>query len=265
MQDMPLHTELNDVQKMQFFGLVHESLRVRSNFEFMLWSQGNLQQFLPHDIMVAAWGDFSLGLINFDIISPLPDVHGTQNANLIPLLKRLFDYWSDHSAAPFSVRMKHGLSEKDQFGYEQLGGSFRDMKSAIVHAVKDKRGRHDCLYLLLSRAETPSVSSRKMLETLLPYIDCTLRQISQPSNASVAEVPLELVEDTTHDALSMREQEIMEWVCKGKTNFEIGMILDISAFTVKNHLQRIFKKLDVMNRAQAVSKLSTLVVSNEPL
>ena len=44
----------------------------------------------------------------------------------------------------------------------------------------------------------------------------------------------------------------MEWVRMGKTNQEIGMILNISAFTVKNHLQRIFKKLDAMNRAQAV-------------
>jgi transcriptional regulator EpsA len=263
-QDMPLHTELNDVQKMQFFGLVHESLRVRSNFEFMLWSQGNLQQFLPHDVMIAAWGDFSLGLINFDIISPIPDIHGAQNASITPLLKRLFDYWSDHSASPFTVHMKHGLSEKDQFGYEQLGGSFREMRSAVVHAVKDKRGRHDCLYLLLSKAETPPGSARKMLETLLPYIDCTLRQINRTSDIKVTEEPLELAADG-QDALSTREQEIMEWVCKGKTNFEIGMILDISAFTVKNHLQRIFKKLDVMNRAQAVSKLSSLAVSNEPL
>lgn len=45
----------------------------------------------------------------------------------------------------------------------------------------------------------------------------------------------------------------MDWVCKGKTNPEIGMILNTSPFTVKNHLQRIFKKLAVMSRAQAVA------------
>jgi DNA-binding CsgD family transcriptional regulator len=50
----------------------------------------------------------------------------------------------------------------------------------------------------------------------------------------------------------------MEWICKGKTNQEIGLILDISAFTVKNHVQRIFRKLDVVNRAQAVSKMEYL-------
>jgi DNA-binding CsgD family transcriptional regulator len=34
--------------------------------------------------------------------------------------------------------------------------------------------------------------------------------------------------------------------------------LDISAFTVKNHVQRVFKKLNVSNRAQAVSTLNSL-------
>jgi DNA-binding CsgD family transcriptional regulator len=56
--------------------------------------------------------------------------------------------------------------------------------------------------------------------------------------------------------LSQREVEIMEWVRIGKTNFEVAMILNISAFTVKNHLQRIFRKLDASNRAQAVEKLN---------
>ena len=50
----------------------------------------------------------------------------------------------------------------------------------------------------------------------------------------------------------------MEWVMMGKTNQDIGMILNISAFTVKNHLQRIFKKLDVLNRAQAVTEYNRM-------
>jgi DNA-binding CsgD family transcriptional regulator len=55
--------------------------------------------------------------------------------------------------------------------------------------------------------------------------------------------------------LTQREIEILHWVAQGKTNSEIAIILSISAFTVKNHLQRVFQKLDVTNRAQAVSKL----------
>jgi len=55
------------------------------------------------------------------------------------------------------------------------------------------------------------------------------------------------------DALTARQQEIMKWVRQGKTNAEIGDIMGISPFTVKNHLQKIFKRLSVNNRAQAVS------------
>ena len=59
--------------------------------------------------------------------------------------------------------------------------------------------------------------------------------------------------------LTEREREVMHWVAGGKTNPEIASILEISAFTVKNHMQRVFKKLEVTNRAQAVSKIMPLV------
>jgi DNA-binding CsgD family transcriptional regulator len=57
-----------------------------------------------------------------------------------------------------------------------------------------------------------------------------------------------------NDELSAREAEILRWIALGKTNPEIGSILNISSFTVKNHVQRILKKLDVTNRTQAVGK-----------
>lgn len=262
---MPLNTELDNVQMAQFIGLVHESLRVRSHFEFLLWSQGNVQQFLPHDIMIAAWGDFSLGLINFDIVSALPDIRTEQihNANLTPLLKRLFNYWKDESRAPFILQMDQGIFEENELASGELNGHFKNMKSALVHAIKDGRGRHDCIYVLLSSSSTLPTSSMTMLEAFLPYIDTSLRQLEHlpeqiHDHAHAVEQP-----ELYSSALSSREMEIMEWVQNGKTNYEIGMILDISAFTVKNHLQRIFKKLDVISRAQAVAKLGKLTEQNE--
>ncbi|PCK10024.1 MAG: hypothetical protein COA42_00005 [Alteromonadaceae bacterium] len=51
--------------------------------------------------------------------------------------------------------------------------------------------------------------------------------------------------------LSERESEVLQWVSLGKTNWEIGMILDISMYTVKNHVKNILKKLGVNNRTQA--------------
>ena len=54
--------------------------------------------------------------------------------------------------------------------------------------------------------------------------------------------------------LTAREIEILKWLYHGKSNVEIGMILGISPLTVKNHVQKILRKLNVLNRTQAVGK-----------
>lgn len=265
---MSLNTKLDNSEMQQFVELLDESLKVRSHFEFLLWAQGNLQQFLPHDIMIAAWGDFSLGLIYFDIVSAIPGIRTAQvhNTNLTPLLKRLFNYWNGHARAPFSLNMNLGIFEEGEFEHDKLDGNFKHMRSALVHAIKDVRGRHDCLYVLMSSSTTTSPGSRSMLEALLPYIDSSLRQLDHlPEQMPGSAANDNSIGDEELGSLSSRELEIMEWVRNGKTNYEIGMILDISAFTVKNHLQRIFRKLDVVNRAQAVAKLSKLTELNESL
>jgi DNA-binding NarL/FixJ family response regulator len=51
--------------------------------------------------------------------------------------------------------------------------------------------------------------------------------------------------------LSAREAEILFWVAQGKSNPEIGTILQISPATAKKHLENIFNKLGTENRASA--------------
>jgi DNA-binding NarL/FixJ family response regulator len=53
-----------------------------------------------------------------------------------------------------------------------------------------------------------------------------------------------------HD-LSAREVEILELLSKGLTNKAIGQVLGISAFTVRNHVNRILEKLQVCDRTEA--------------
>ncbi|WP_028309145.1 response regulator transcription factor [Desulfitibacter alkalitolerans] len=55
------------------------------------------------------------------------------------------------------------------------------------------------------------------------------------------------------DKLSPQELKVLELVSEGKTNKEIGCILYLSEKTVRNHLSRIMKKLDLSNRAQAAA------------
>ncbi len=52
--------------------------------------------------------------------------------------------------------------------------------------------------------------------------------------------------------LSPREAEVMHWVCEGKTNPEIGQILEVTTHTVNRHLEHILAKLGVDNRQKAI-------------
>jgi len=53
--------------------------------------------------------------------------------------------------------------------------------------------------------------------------------------------------------LTCREAEILMWVARGKTNKEIGIILNSSPRTVNKHLEHVFEKLGVSTRAAAVA------------
>ena len=53
--------------------------------------------------------------------------------------------------------------------------------------------------------------------------------------------------------ISKRESEIITLLINGKTNREISEVLFIGLPTVKTHLNQIYKKLGVSNRASVVS------------
>ncbi|HRD43500.1 MAG TPA: LuxR C-terminal-related transcriptional regulator, partial [Ferruginibacter sp.] len=54
--------------------------------------------------------------------------------------------------------------------------------------------------------------------------------------------------------LSDRETEILEQLSKGMTNKNIAEKLFISPFTVKRHIENIYKKLQAQNRIDLIEK-----------
>ena len=58
-----------------------------------------------------------------------------------------------------------------------------------------------------------------------------------------------------------RETEVLRYIQVGKNNEEIGHLLNISPLTVKNHMQKILRKLNVHNRAHAVAKAMALKIT----
>lgn len=58
--------------------------------------------------------------------------------------------------------------------------------------------------------------------------------------------------------LSVREKECMIWTARGKSSWEIGTILGISANTVNFHLKNAMRKLDTASRTAAAIKATNL-------
>jgi DNA-binding NarL/FixJ family response regulator len=61
-----------------------------------------------------------------------------------------------------------------------------------------------------------------------------------------------LTDDRLTAGLSCREREVLELVAKGLTNKEVANTLQISQFTVRNHLNHITDKLEVSDRTEAI-------------
>jgi transcriptional regulator EpsA len=231
--------------------VIQQSYKIKKHIDFFRWQQDYLSLIFPHDILIAVWGDFSKGTLNYDVCSKIPDIR-TQSLQDSPgkinnLMSDLYQRWLVNNERWY--RINNFVADNSADG--DLPAFFNNKLSAInsllVYGLRDIRGSNDCLYIFMDK-KTEFPTSTPMLGMLMPHLDAALRRIESLES----EVDDELSEYHVQ-GLSDREHEIVHWVRLGKTNYEISAILGISPNTVKNHLKRIFSKLDVSSRAQAVA------------
>ena len=246
--------QLPDSDPAHFLRIAGQGASLSSHADLWRWLQGDVQHLLAHEVMLIGWGDFRSGNLNFDIVSSLPGVrtHHCTTAMVAPLLSYLRDCWVAAQRTAFVL---------DVASFEELaqrqGSVVAGMRSAVVHGIGDGKRTSERIFAAFSVQQPPAANAVGALRLLTPYIDTALRQMAPApqrqaayTNDTVSRQVVKLLQ------LSERERQIMTWVAMGKTNPEIGCILSISEFTVKNHMKSIFGKLDVTNRAQAVAKLT---------
>ncbi|HXD79541.1 MAG TPA: helix-turn-helix transcriptional regulator, partial [Puia sp.] len=68
------------------------------------------------------------------------------------------------------------------------------------------------------------------------------------------EKDLEEFPECWDSALSVRENEILQLLARGLLYKEISDRLNISTSTVRQHIHRIYDKLHVQNRTEAINK-----------
>ena len=66
---------------------------------------------------------------------------------------------------------------------------------------------------------------------------------------------MHLQNSTSKPELTLRQQQLVSLVARGLTNKEIASHLNLSEFTVRNHIHRILKQVDAGSRSEAVETI----------
>ncbi|MDP5253138.1 MULTISPECIES: LuxR C-terminal-related transcriptional regulator [unclassified Vibrio] len=80
--------------------------------------------------------------------------------------------------------------------------------------------------------------SRRFSQQLLDYLQTTRSDILEPN--------------TEVSSLTKRERQVLISLKQGQSNMDIAQNLFVSEHTIKSHLYKIFKKIEVKNRTQAI-------------
>jgi DNA-binding response OmpR family regulator/DNA-binding CsgD family transcriptional regulator len=112
--------------------------------------------------------------------------------------------------------------------------------------------------LMQLRADAASGQARLLVDVNGRKVEISMMSPIGPDELlfRLTELSTTLDEQQLQQTLSLtsRESEVLLWISRGKANREIGEILAISPRTVNKHLEQIFVKLGVENRASAAAR-----------
>ena len=236
---------LDGLEQEYLVRLCETAVEVRQMRQLHLWSQGPVQCLLPHHALVCIQFGQNDELIHFQCVDRLmrDDAFVAMLCDaghgLAVRLARAFR----GAALPVVVRPRPG-----QPGLADLCVQLQaqGLDHAMVHSAGELVGG-TTVFMLFGMGVAPGPRQQFLFDLILPSLHLAFLR----AYAGRVQAP---VRARSGDVLSERENEIVTWVMHGKSNFEIGAILNISTLTVKNHLQKIYRKLNVHTRVQAVSR-----------
>jgi transcriptional regulator EpsA len=233
---------------------VDTSFRVHTRPQLFGWAQGMLQNLVRHELLLCALREGRPMTYQVDCFaSPWIDsdrVRGLFQQD-VELVAELVRRWVAAEFHPVVC----AVSGPEALAHGRFAGELHGIgaDSVMVHGTYDSLGKPVSLFVLAAVPGDLGPEHAFLLELIVPFLHLAWMR-SQLAR------PLEDVHAAAHtaDVLTAREKEILRWIHLGKSNFEIGTILGISPLTVKNHVQKILRKLNVRNRTQAVGRALAL-------
>jgi len=230
---------------------IDASLRVHARHQFFTWTQGLLQNLIKHELLICALRNGEPLLFHVDGFAtspvepaPISEIF-RRDTSLVP---HLIKTWEESYFKPVLCETGTG----SQFAQSPLVRELVRIGAsvALAHGTYDVFGKPSSFFVFACKPSTVSPRQAYLAELVVPFVHLAwLRtQINRPAGDASGAAP------ASSALLTPREQEILRWIHLGKSNIEIGAILGISPLTVKNHVQKILRKLNVQNRAQAVGR-----------
>lgn len=233
--------------------VLESGLRVASLRQLFLWTQGQVQALLPHDVLVCLQFGPGGALLRLECLHGTvlaPAAEALLTARRDGLAVRIARHCLQGARLPALADFRSDAANALQaFGADVARAGF---DSVLVHGtgsgmVGGTAGAS--VFLMFGLPMRPNARHAYFLELLLAQLHLALGRLPAPRDPDVL---------APARALSAREAEIVRWLRAGKSNDEMGRILGISALTVKNHLQRIYRTLGVGNRAHALARCMEL-------
>lgn len=167
---------------------------------------------------------------------------------------------SAHGALDLTGRALFALRREGTIGWRTPAAA------RLLESLQEDTEQHDRLpsalqERLLATLLDPAADPRRTapLEAQAKGMRLMLRPVGRPSAEELL-IGIEPAVEEDGDGrlrsrfgLTAREAEVLLWIARGKSNRDIGDILALSPRTVNKHLEHIYVKLGVENRASAAA------------
>lgn len=237
---------------------IEAAVRVKKRSDFFSWVQGVFQGMLAHEVLVCGMPFPPIQNLRFEWLGSFPIPEHSFSDLCRPdhgVMQPLISLWRQGGGVPLVLR--HPLPAQASPLVSSVLDELqkRELDNVVAHGLWGFGGQPACFFAFFKFRSEPGDTEARALELLLPYLHAGWLR------ANVEETDPAAAHPGPQTILTAREVEILHWVERGKSNNEIAQILNISHLTVKNHVQKILRKLNVQNRAQAVAKGISLNLS----
>src|SRR5207248_7751940 len=162
-------------QEASLFRVLCESRLIARRTELIGWLQGEVRRVLPHQILIAAWGDFARWNVKCDLVSSIPGVRSLPlgRCPAEEFIRNSYRRWVRGGREP--LRLDAAEASPAQVPCHcPLHIAIGQMRSLVVHGVSDKLSGCDSLYLFLDSRSRAELDAERGFVALAHLLVCQI-------------------------------------------------------------------------------------------